>query len=82
MKKADFVVSEGDLVIRKGKHQARVFFVEYVDRNRQGDVTGILLVNGFADKSFGDGSEPITSFFKDYRLLARESNLERERESV
>lgn len=74
-----WVVAEGDLVIKKGEHEAKVYFVEYVTRDDRGEVIGILLVNGIQDRSFGsDDDEPISSFFNDFRLLAKERNLEKE----
>ncbi len=40
VEESKWVVNEGDLVIRKGEHEAKVYFVESVDDD------GILLVNG------------------------------------
>ena len=72
-------VNEGDLVIRKGEHEAKVYFVESVDDD------GILLVNGIKDEFFTDldersvGEESINYFYENFRLLAKKENLEVEK---
>ncbi|MDU5304825.1 MAG: DUF1642 domain-containing protein, partial [Enterococcus faecium] len=48
VEESKWVVNEGDLVIRKGEHEAKVYFVESVDDD------GILLVNGIKDEFFTD----------------------------
>ena len=74
-----WVVNEGDLVIRKGEHEAKVYFVESVDDD------GILLVNGIKDEFFTDlddrsvGEESINYFYENFRLLAKKENLEVEK---
>ena len=74
-----WVVNEGDLVIRKGEHEAKVYFVESVDDD------GILLVNGIKDKFFTDlvdrsiDEESVSYFYKNFRLLAKKENLEVEK---
>lgn len=79
VEKSKWVVNEGDLVIRKGKHEAKVYFVESVDDD------GILLVNGIKDEFFTDlddrsvGEESINYFYENFRLLAKKENLEAEK---
>ncbi|MDT2635563.1 DUF1642 domain-containing protein [Enterococcus dongliensis] len=74
-----WVVNEGDLVIHKGEHEAKVYFVESVDDD------GILLVNGIKDEFFTDlddrsvGDESVSYFYKNFRLLAKKENLEAEK---
>lgn len=80
VEKSKWVVNEGDLVIRKGEHEAKVYFVESVDDD------GILLVNGIKDEFFTDlddrsvGEESINYFYENFRLLAKKENLEAEKE--
>lgn len=77
-----WAVKEGDLVIRKGEHEAKVYFVEGVDDD------GILLVNGIKDQFFTDlperavGDESVSYFYKNFRLLAKKENLEVEQVEV
>ena len=77
-----WAVKEGDLVIRKGEHEAKVYFVESA-----GD-DGILLVNGIKDEFFTDlddrsvGEESINYFYENFRLLAKKENLEVEKVEV
>ncbi len=79
IEKSKWVVNEGDLVIRKGEHEAKVYFVESVDDD------GILLVNGIKDEFFTDlydrsvGEESINYFYENFRLLAKKENLEAEK---
>ncbi|OTO71301.1 MULTISPECIES: DUF1642 domain-containing protein [unclassified Enterococcus] len=74
-----WVVNDGDLVIHRGEHGAKVYFVESVDED------GILLVNGIKDEFFTDmperavGDESVSYFYKNFRLLARKENLEVEK---
>lgn len=71
-------VNIGDLVIRKGKHEAKVYFVEGVDDD------GVLLVNGIKDEFYTDeddeaiGDETLDYFYTNFRLLAKSENLEEE----
>lgn len=82
VEKSKWVVNEGDLVIRKGCHEAKVYFVEGVDDD------GILLVNGIKDEFFTDlddrsvGEESINYFYENFRLLAKKENLEVEKVEV
>lgn len=82
VEKSRWVVNEGDLVIRKGEHEAKVYFVESVDDD------GILLVNGIKDEFFTDldersvGEESINYFYENFRLLAKKENLEVEKVEV
>lgn len=81
VEKSRWVVNEGDLVIRKGEHEAKVYFVESVD-------DGILLVNGSKDEFFTDldersvDEESINYFYENFRLLAKKENLEVEKVEV
>ncbi|HGF7102406.1 TPA: DUF1642 domain-containing protein [Enterococcus faecium] len=81
VEKSRWVVNEGDLVIRKGEHEAKVYFVESVD-------DGILLVNGSKDEFFTDlddrsvDEESINYFYENFRLLAKKENLEAEKVEV
>ncbi|MFC4797655.1 hypothetical protein ACFO6Z_15575, partial [Enterococcus devriesei] len=74
-----WVVKEGDLVIRKGEHEAKVYFVECIDED------GILLVNGIKDELFTDMTdrsiedESLSYFYKNFRLLAKKESLEVEK---
>lgn len=82
VEESKWVVNEGDLVIRKGEHEAKVHFVESVDDD------GILLVNGIKDEFFTDldersvGEESINYFYENFRLLAKKENLEAEKVEV
>ena len=82
VEKSRWVVNEGDLVIRKGEHEAKVYFVESVDDD------GILLVNGIKDEFFTDldersvDEESINYFYENFRLLAKKENLEVEKVEV
>lgn len=82
VEESKWVVNEGDLVIRKGEHEAKVYFVESVDDD------GILLVNGIKDEFFTDldersvGEESINYFYENFRLLAKKENLEVEKVEV
>lgn len=71
-----YEVEEGDLVVKKGKHEAKVHFVESLDINDDGQITSILLVDGRADMFFD--SDCIDDFFNEYRLLVKKENLEEE----
>lgn len=82
VEESKWVVNEGDLVIRKGEHEAKVYFVESVDDD------GILLVNGIKDEFFTDldersvDEESINYFYENFRLLAKKENLEVEKVEV
>lgn len=82
VEESKWAVKEGDLVIRKGCHEAKVYFVESVDED------GILLVNGIKDEFFTDldersvGEESINYFYENFRLLAKKENLEAEKVEV
>lgn len=71
-------VNVGDLVIRKGTHEAKVYFVEGIDDD------GVLLVNGVKDEFYTDaddgaiGDETLGYFYENFRLLAKSENLEEE----
>lgn len=68
----------GDLVIRRGSHEAKVYFVEAIDDD------GILLVNGTKDEFFTNSEdrsideETVDYFYTNFRLLAKSENLEEE----
>lgn len=74
-----WAVNEGDLVIRRGCHEAKVYFVESIDDD------GILLVNGIKDEFFTDeperaaDEETLSYFYGNFRLLAKKENLEVEK---
>lgn len=74
-----WIVNEGDLVVRRGEHEAKVYFVEAVHED------GILLVNGYKDEFFTDlvdrsiDEESVSYFYKNFRLLAKKENLEVEK---
>lgn len=69
-------VACGDLVIRKGKNEAKVYFVEAIDHNEyDGLISAVLLTNGIKDEFYEDD---IDYFFENYRLLAKKENLEKE----
>ncbi|MDV2517684.1 hypothetical protein [Enterococcus faecalis] len=78
-KPKQWVVNEGDLVIHKGEHEAKVYFVESIHED------GILLVNGIKDEFFTDlddrsvGEESINYFYENFRLLAKKESLEAEK---
>ncbi len=82
VEESKWVVNEGDLVIRKGEHEAKAYFVESVDDD------GILLVNGIKDEFFTDlddrsvDEESINYFYENFRLLAKKENLEAEKVEV
>lgn len=82
VEESKWAVKEGDLVIRKGCHEAKVYFVESVDDD------GILLVNGIKDEFFTDGperaadDETLSYFYENFRLLAKKENLEVEQVEV
>lgn len=74
-------VNQGDLVIRKGKHEADIRFVEGITKEVQvntevfpDDQVHILLVNGNKDLSY-DGENGIKRFNADWRLLVKKENL-------
>ncbi|MBU5370268.1 DUF1642 domain-containing protein [Enterococcus avium] len=79
VEESKWVVNEGDLVIHKGEHEAKVYFVESVDDD------GILLVNGIKDEFFTDGperavdEETLSYFYGNFRLLAKKESLEVEK---
>lgn len=72
-----FPLSEGDLVIRKGKHEAKVYFVESVDES------SVLLVNGITDEFYSADDEAVADndlyyFYSNFRLLAKKESLQTE----
>ena len=62
------MIEKGDLVIKRGKHEAKVYFVEDVNAE------SILLVNGVRDEYF-EGEKDIECFHKQFRLLAKAEHL-------
>ena len=62
------MIEKGDLVIKRGKHEAKVYFVEEVNAE------SILLVNGVRDEYF-EGEKDIECFHKQFRLLAKAEHL-------
>ena len=62
------MIEKGDLVIKRGKHEAKVYFVEDVNAE------SILLVNGVRDEYF-EGEKDIECFHKQFRLLAKAERL-------
>ena len=62
------MIEKGDLVIKRGKHEAKVYFVDGVDDE------SILLVNGVRDEYF-EGEKDIELFHKQFRLLAKAEHL-------
>ena len=62
------MIEKGDLVIKRGKHEAKVYFVEDVNAE------SILLVNGVRDEYF-EGEKDIELFHKQFRLLAKAEHL-------
>lgn len=72
-----FPLSQGDLVIRKGKHEAKVYFVESVDES------SVLLVNGITDEFYSADDEAVADndlyyFYSNFRLLAKKESLQTE----
>lgn len=70
-----FHLSQGDLVIRKGKHEAKIYIVESVDES------GVLLVNGIKDEFYsvddeGGPDNDLDYFYSNFRLLAKKESLE------
>lgn len=72
-------IKVGDLVIKKGKFEASVYFVEYINEEE------ILLVNGYGDLIFYNDKKDeeiyVYSFYnfdKKWRLLAKAENLEKD----
>lgn len=70
-----FPLEEGDLVIRKGKHEAQIHIIEAIDEN------SILLVNGVHDQFYSDNDEDASDntldyFYSNFRLLTKKENLE------
>lgn len=70
-----FPLSQGDLVIRKGKHEAKVYIVESVSES------GVLLVNGIKDEFYsvddeGGPDNDLDYFYSNFRLLAKKESLE------
>ena len=62
------MIEKGDLVIKRGRHAAKVYFVEDFDNE------SILLVNGVRDEYF-EGEKDIERFHKSYRLLVKAEHL-------
>lgn len=72
-----FPLSQGDLVIRKGKHEAKIYIVESVSES------GVLLVNGIKDEFYsvddeGGPDNDLDYFYSNFRLLAKKESLEAE----
>ncbi|MFS0996088.1 DUF1642 domain-containing protein [Enterococcus gallinarum] len=72
-----FPLSQGDLVIRKGKHEAKVYIVESVSES------GVLLVNGIKDEFYsvddeGGPDNDLDYFYSNFRLLAKKKSLQME----
>lgn len=70
-----FPLSQGDLVIRKGKHEAKIYIVEEVDES------GVFLVNGIKDEFYsvddeGGPDNDLDYFYSNFRLLAKKESLE------
>lgn len=70
-----FPLSQGDLVIRKGKHEAKIYIVESVSES------GVLLVNGIKDEFYsvddeGGPDNDLDYFYSNFRLLAKKESLE------
>lgn len=66
---------KGDLVIRKGKHEAKVYFIEAIDND------SILLVNGIQDELYSNEQDSAADntldyFFEHFQVLAKKENLE------
>ena len=60
-------IEKGDLVIKRGKHEAKTYFVEDIDSS------GILLVDGVKDISFEE--DEFDEFYEQFRLLAKAKDL-------
>lgn len=72
-----FPLSQGDLVIRKGNHEAKIYFVESVDES------SVLLVNGIRDEFYsvddeGGPDNDLDYFYSNFRLLAKKESLQTE----
>lgn len=72
-----FPLSQGDLVIRKGKHEAKIYIVESVSES------GVLLVNGIKDEFYsvddeGGPDNDLDYFYSNFRLLAKKESLQME----
>lgn len=70
-----FPLSQGDLVIRKGKHEAKIYIVESVSES------GVLLVNGIKDEFYsvddeGGPDNDLDYFYSNFRLLAKRESLQ------
>lgn len=70
-----FPLSQGDLVIRKGKHEAKIYIVESVSES------SVLLVNGIRDEFYsvddeGGPDNDLDYFYSNFRLLAKKESLE------
>lgn len=63
-------IEKGDLVIKKGKNEAKTYFVEDIDE------FGILLVDGVKDMWFED--DEFDEFHQQYRLLVKAKDLIKE----
>ncbi len=67
-----FPLSQGDLVIRKGNHEAKIYIVESVSES------GVLLVNGIKDEFYsaddeGGPDNDLEYFYSNFRLLAKKN---------
>lgn len=72
-----FPLSQGDLVIRKGNHEAKIYIVESVSES------GVLLVNGIKDEFYsvddeGGPDNDLDYFYSNFRLLAKKESLQME----
>ena len=56
-------IEKGDLVIKKGKNEAKTYFVEDIDE------FGILLVDGIQDMYYEE--DELYKFYQQYRLLVK-----------
>lgn len=70
----EWSVEAGDLVIRRGKYEAKVYFVEAIGE------TDVLLVNGYQDVYFSEEEGTLDTFYTTFRLLAHKDNLLKEEE--
>jgi hypothetical protein len=60
-------IEKGDLVIKKGKNEAKTYFVEDINE------FGILLVDGIQDMYYEE--DELYKFYQQYRLLAKAKDL-------
>ena len=77
------ILSVGDLVIKKGFHEAKVHFIEGIGLDNKGETLDILLVDGKKDLFFSNEYDSpcdntLDYFIDNYRLLARDCDLFKE----